>query len=70
MAQWVKNPTTVAWVTAEVQVQSPARCIAPAAAKVTAVAWNQSLAWEPPYAEGVAIKLKKKKRKKKDNTLK
>ena len=50
MAQWVKNPTTVAWVTAEVQVQSPARCIAPAAAQVTAVAWIQALAWERPYA--------------------
>ena len=25
MAQWVKNPTTAAQVTAEVQVQSPAQ---------------------------------------------
>ena len=26
MAQWVKNLTAVAWVTVEVQVQSPAHC--------------------------------------------
>ena len=25
MAQWVKNPTTVAWVTVEAPVQSPAQ---------------------------------------------
>jgi len=28
-----------------------------------AVAWIQSLAWELPYASGVAIKKKKKKKK-------
>ena len=33
-------------------------------AQVVAVAWNQSLAWELPYAVGAAITLKKKKKKK------
>ena len=35
---------------------------AAAAAWVTVVAWIQSLAGEIPYATGVAIKLKKKKK--------
>ena len=35
-----------------------------AVARATAVAWVQSLAWEFPYASGVAIKIKKKKKKK------
>ena len=26
VAQWVENPTAVAWVATEVQVQSPAHC--------------------------------------------
>ena len=48
MAQWVKNWTAAAWVTAEVQVRSPA--------EVSAVAWIHSLTWELPYAVGMAIK--------------
>ena len=51
MAQWVKNPTAVAQVTAEVQVRSPARfnglkdlAVAAAVAQVTAVAQIGSLA--------------------------
>ena len=65
MAQWIKNPTAVAQVTAEVQVQSPAQrvkgsSIATAMMQVTAMAQIQSLAWKLPYATGVAIKKKKK----------
>ena len=32
--------------------------------RLAAVALIRSLAWEPPYAEGVALKSKKKKKKK------
>ena len=51
MAQWVENPTLMAWVAAQVWVQSPVWCY---------VAQIQSLAWELPYAMGVVIRKKKK----------
>ena len=40
-------------------------CVAVALAKARAVAPIRSLAWEPPYAIGAALKKKKKKKKKK-----
>ena len=53
MAQWVKNPTVMAWAAVEWQVQSPAQ---PSGLKdpvllqpwcwLADVAWIQSLAWE------------------------
>ena len=53
-AQWVKNLTAVAWVTAEAWVQSPVLC---SGLKDSALlAQIQSLAWELPYALGTAIK--------------
>ena len=63
--QWVKNPTAAAWVTAQMQVQSPAQQSGlKDLAQVKAVAWIQSLTWELPYAVSVAIKKKKKKKNK------
>ena len=65
MALWVKNPTSVAWVTEKARVQSPARhsvegsstdCCSCSVGYVTAVTQIQSLAWEFPHAVGVAIK--------------
>ena len=65
MVQWVKNPTAAAWVTAEVRVQSLGwRSRLKDPALLRAVAWAadvaciQSLAWELPYAAGVALKTK------------
>ena len=55
VVQWVKNPTAVAQITAKVWVWSLA-----AAEWVAAVAQIQSLAWEFPYATGVAIEFFKK----------
>ena len=57
MVQWVKNPTAVAWVTAEVWVFIPdlaqwikRSSIVAAVAQVTAMALIQYLAQELPYA--------------------
>ena len=62
MAQWVKNPTSVAQVTVEAQVQSLAQCSGlndlVAAARAQAVAQIHFLAWELLYAMGSAIKNK------------
>ena len=46
VAQWVKNPTAMAWVAARCRF----------AVLIAAAAWIQSLAWEFPYAMSVAIK--------------
>ena len=69
MAQWVKNLTAEAQVTAEVQDSSQPQCsglkdprVATAAVQVVAVALIQFLAWELPYATSAAIKKKKKKK--------
>lgn len=64
VAQWVKNPTTVAWVAAEVWVRSLALQSglengAAAVLWVAAVAQVQSLAWEL-HTVGAAIKRRKK----------
>ena len=64
MAQWVENLTAVALVTSEVKVPSTAQhrgikdlaLVQLPVAKVTAVAWIQSLTQELPYAAWVAIK--------------
>ena len=63
VAQRVKDPTAVAWVAAEVQVQSPAKHsglkgsgIATNTVEVAAVVRIQSLAWEIPYAMRMNIK--------------
>ena len=65
MVQWIKNPTAVVWVTAEVQVRSLAQCtwlkdpaLPQLQHQVSTVAWIQSLAQEFPYAMNVAIKFK------------
>ena len=55
MAQWVKNPTAVSWVTPEMSIQSPAQWGLKDPTQVTALAWVQSLAWELPYAVDMAI---------------
>ena len=67
MAQWVKNPTAALQVIAEAWVQSPVwhssfqrSGVVIAAIQVTAGPQIQSLAQEPPYAMGVAIKKKNK----------
>ena len=61
MAQWIKNPTAAAQVTAEVWVGSLAwHSGLKDTAWIPAVAWAQSLAQELPYAVGVAIQLKNK----------
>ena len=54
MTKWVKNLTAVAWIAAEVQVQSLARHSG-LKDQVTAAAQIQSLAWEPTEVMGVAI---------------
>ena len=55
MAQWAKNLTAVARVTAEAWVPAPAQC-----SESKDPAWLplqiQSLAWELPYASCAAIK--------------
>ena len=53
MLQWVKNLPAAAWVTVEAWVPSPAWS---SGLKFSAVAQIQSLAWELPYAAGVAVK--------------
>ena len=60
-AQWVKNLTAAAWVTVEVWVRFP-HPVQWVKGSGTG-AWMQSLAWELPYAEGVAIKKTKKQTK-------
>ena len=56
MAQWVKNPTSVAWVGAEAWVQPLARVQWIKGCGVAAtVAQIHSLACELPYAVGAAI---------------
>ena len=52
VAQWVKNPPAVAWVTPVVQSQSPAW---PNGLKDPVLPQLQSLAPELPYAAGAAI---------------
>ena len=65
VTQWVKNPTAVAWVAVDAQVQSPAQqsgledlvLLKPVVyAAAASAAWIQSLARELPYASGTAIK--------------
>ena len=61
MAQWLKNPTSAAWVAAEARVQSsPMQWVkgfsAATAAQLAAVSLIQSLARELPCAAGAAIK--------------
>ena len=67
MALWVRNPTTAVWVTVKALVQSPAQrneLKDPVLSQLQrkSQAWIQSLAQELPYALGVTIKLKKKKK--------
>ena len=68
MAEWVKNPTTVAQVAVEAQVQSQPQAVIkesgiPAAmVQVTAKARIQSLAQELPYAKGAALKRRERDR--------
>ena len=76
MAQWVKTQTAAACVAAAVWVKSLAQqdglkgsSIATAVAWVAVAPQIQSLAWELPYALGVAIKFKKIKILKKDLDL-
>ena len=66
MAQWVKNPTAVAQMTEEAEVQSPSQCsgikdllLLAAVVYVVGTAWIQSLAQELPHATSTAIKKKK-----------
>ena len=63
VAQWVKNLTATAWVTADLTpglVQwVKGSSIATAELEVTAVAHFQSLAEKLPYTMGAAIKIKK-----------
>ena len=57
MAQWVKNPTAVDWVNVEVHVGSPTWHSGSKDPTLLQLQPRiQSLAWEPPYAMGVAIK--------------
>ena len=51
MVPWVKKPTAVAWVAPEAWVQSPSQD--------TKLKDPGFLAWELPYAAGVAIKINK-----------
>ena len=51
--QWFKKQTAVAWLAAEVQVQSLAQC-----------SGLKDLRWERPYATGAAIKNKTKQNQK------
>ena len=60
MVQWVKNLTAVALVivVGAGLIPDPAQWVKEfgfAQAKVIAVVWIQSLAWELPYAMGAAI---------------
>ena len=61
VAQWVKNPSAVAWVIAELQVQYPARHnrLKTQSCHSCPAAQNQPLAQEPAYATGAAIKKKR-----------
>ena len=53
MAQWVKNPTTMAWVTAEGRlIPGLARWVK----GFGVMAWIQSLAWELPYVLDLAMR--------------
>ena len=64
MAKCVKNQTAVALVSAEVRglISGSVHWVA-GSSIATAVACIPSLAQEPPYALGVVIKKKKRKRK-------
>ena len=68
MVQWVKNLTAAALVAErcgfDSQVWVKGSGTVTAVARVAAVAWIQSLAWELSYAMSTAIKKKKKKEKK------
>ena len=64
MVQWVKNPTAVVEVVAELCVCSSAQHSGLKGVKsivATAAARIQSLAWELPYAMAAAKKKKKSK---------
>ena len=69
--QWAKNPTALAWVTAETQVWSLAwhrglnDPVLPQLQQFAAVAQIRSLAQELPYATGAAIKKEKRRKEKK-----
>ena len=52
MAQWVKNPAT------GTLIPSLAQCVI-GSVVATDGAWNQSLAWDLPYAMGAAMKRRK-----------
>jgi len=47
----------------------PGSCVAVAVCRLAAVAPIRPLVWEPPYAVGMALKRKKEKRKRKQNTV-
>ena len=53
VVQWIKTPTSLAWVAVEPWVWSPALL------QVTAAAQIQFLTWELPHAVGAAIKIKR-----------
>ena len=58
MAQWVKNPTAAAQVPVQVQVQYLACAVGSADGE--AAPRIQPLAWELPYAAGMARRKRKK----------
>ena len=70
MVQWVKNLTAAALVAERCGFDSQlvqwvkGSGTVTAVARVAAVAWIQSLAWELSYAMSTAIKKKRKKEKK------
>ena len=68
MAKWIKNPTEAGCRGTNlilILVQwAKASDVATDVAQVAAVAQIQSLAWEPPYAMGSAIKKKERKKNK------
>ena len=59
VAQWLKNPTAAAWVTAEVWVGSPALCSG--LKDLCSCSKGCSCGQELPYAAGVATKTKPSK---------
>ena len=56
MAQRVKNPNALAWITAKAWVLSLAQCSG--LKDLVFNPWIQSLAWELPHAMGAVIKKK------------
>ena len=54
LSQWVKNRRCYeSWCRLQMQLRC---CIAVAVVRPVVTAWVRSLALEPPYAEGVALK--------------